>query len=107
MRVSVRHIARHRRIIEIVLARTNDEITPSESNLLRPAGNIVPCVAWLCHLIVPASRPDWRIAGYSRPARASRLVNRLIDLVNLERIAWRKIQISKQPAGKGDCVSCI
>src|SRR5204862_8241083 len=100
MWLSIRLVVRHPGIVQIVLTRANNEVTASESNLLAPAGNIVPRVAWLRYLVVPGSRLVRGIAGYLRTARSPRPVNRLNDLVKLEPVADPKIQIAKQASRK-------
>jgi hypothetical protein len=67
MGVNIRLISRHRRVVEIMLALSNNVA----SSLRYPKPNagvifvsIVPGVTWLCDLIVPGSRRSRRLKLY-------------------------------------------
>src|SRR5882757_4469336 len=95
MRINVRRVTRHRRVVEIVLIRSNNEVASSEPDLLRAARNVVPCVARFCGLVVPSTGLHWWTSRYQRTFCSPRLVNGLVDLVNLEGISRIKIQAAK------------
>jgi hypothetical protein len=56
MRISVRRVTSHRRVIEEVLASPHDFLASTEINVRTTLTRVIPRVTWFCDLIVPAKR---------------------------------------------------
>ena len=60
-------------------------------------GDVVPRIAWLGNLIVPAGGRSWPDAGYQRALPSTWLIQRVIDFANFERITCTNRHIAETP----------
>ena len=88
MRISVRSVSRHRRAVDnyAVVLHTVAQVQRNVGVAVVRVP-VAPRVAWLGHLIVPSVRHSRRIPGHERTPRPPRLVEGVVDLPDLHRVA--------------------